>query len=81
MTQTTRVARNIKMGCQRPKKRSWAVDFELAGTVIVEAVDEDEAKKVAAEVSDNKLLELVENFHFGRNYVELMEEDNNCTQK
>ncbi len=50
--------------------KKYAVNFELAGTVEVEAKNEEEAREKAAEYDSIKLLELVENTAFGNDYVE-----------
>jgi len=55
---------NMAKGLKR-----YAVNFELAGTVEVEARDENEARIKAGEVSGARLIELVENIDFGNHYV------------
>jgi len=50
--------------------KKYAVDFELAGTVIVMARNEEEAKNNARQVPGTTLLDLVENDNYGKNYVD-----------
>jgi hypothetical protein len=52
------------------KIRKFAVDFYLAGTVIVKARDREEARQKAASVDIGTLIDCVENSGFGKDYVE-----------
>ena len=52
------------------RMKKYAVDFELAGTVMVRARNRDEAIEKAQNTRTTKLIELIENANFGRNYVE-----------
>jgi hypothetical protein len=54
----------------RFRMKKYAVDFELAGTVIVRAGNRDEAIEKAQNTRTTKLIDLVENANFGRHYVE-----------
>jgi hypothetical protein len=51
----------------------YVVDFELAGTVLVQADNEESAVDKASEIPGVQLLDLVENQRFGENYVEKTE--------
>lgn len=55
---------------RRCRMKKYAVDFELAGTVTVRARNRDEAIEKAQHTRTTKLIDLVENANFGRNYVE-----------
>jgi len=50
--------------------KKYAVDFELAGTVIVKARNIEEAKDKARQIPGSVMLDLVENDNFGKNYVD-----------
>ena len=52
------------------KKRRFAVDFCLAGTVEVDARDEDEARLKASQLGFEELKDRIENTGFGKYYVD-----------
>ena len=51
------------------KQRRFAVDFYLAGTVEVDAKDEDEARWKASQLGIEELRDRIENTGFGKYYV------------
>lgn len=52
------------------KLKKFAVDFYLAGTVIVNARDREEARRKAASVDIGTLIDSVENSGFGKYYLD-----------
>ena len=52
------------------KPRDFAVDFYLAGTVVVKAKDREEAIRKAKSVEVDALIGCVENSGFGKDYAE-----------
>ncbi len=45
------------------------VDFELAGHIEVEAENEQEAQEIAEATSLEKLVDYIQNFNVGKNYI------------
>jgi len=52
------------------KQRRFAVDFYLAGTVEIDAKDEDEARWKASQLGIEELKDRIENTAFGKYYVD-----------
>ena len=52
------------------KHRRFAVDFYLAGTVEIDAKDEDEARWKASQLGIEELKDRIENTAFGKYYVD-----------
>ena len=51
-------------------QRRFAVDFYLAGTVMVKAKNKDEAISKASQIGMDKLADCIENSGFGKYYVD-----------
>lgn len=47
----------------------FCVDFELAGHIEVEAENEQEAQQIGEATSLEKLVDNIENFNVGKNYI------------
>ena len=52
------------------RSRKFAVDFYLAGTIIVKARNREEAIKKASSADIDALVDGIENSAFGKDYVE-----------